>query len=143
MDSLTAVAPSWSSLLDFHATCGPEVGDIARLAGFDPDPEQQLVLDQLFAFDRHGASVAFEVGVIAPRQNLKTAVCKMAALGWLFAEWIVKGKPSLLGMLSGAVAGLAASATVFGYKGAFEQGLGAGAGFISIAVALLAVVVVW
>ncbi|MBK6690804.1 MAG: ABC transporter permease [Myxococcales bacterium] len=40
-------------------------------------------------------------------------------------------------VLSGAVAGLAASATVFGYKGAFEQGLGAGAGFISIAVALL------
>ena len=84
MDSLTAVAPSWSSLLDFHATCGPEVGDIARLAGFDPDPEQQLVLDQLFAFDRNGASVAFEVGVVAPRQNLKTAFCKMAALGWLF-----------------------------------------------------------
>ena len=43
-----------------------------------------MVLDQLFAFDRHGDSVAFETAVVAPRQNLKTAVCKMAALGWLF-----------------------------------------------------------
>jgi hypothetical protein len=84
MPSLTAVSPAWSSTLDYYQTCGPEVGEIAKLAGFDPDPEQQMVLDQLFAFDRHGASVAFEVGVVAPRQNLKTAVCKMAALGWLF-----------------------------------------------------------
>jgi simple sugar transport system permease protein len=41
-------------------------------------------------------------------------------------------------MLSGALAGLAASGTVLGYKGYFEQGLGAGAGFTGLAVALLA-----
>jgi simple sugar transport system permease protein len=40
-------------------------------------------------------------------------------------------------VLSGAVCGLAASATVLGFKGAYEQGLGAGAGFAGIAVALL------
>ena len=28
-----------------------------------------------------------------------------AALGWMFAEWIAKGKPSVLGCISGAVAG--------------------------------------
>ena len=28
-----------------------------------------------------------------------------AALGWMFAEWIAKGKPSVLGAISGAVAG--------------------------------------
>jgi simple sugar transport system permease protein len=38
---------------------------------------------------------------------------------------------------SGALAGLACSATVLGYKGYFEQGLGAGAGFGGLAVALL------
>jgi simple sugar transport system permease protein len=38
---------------------------------------------------------------------------------------------------SGACAGLASSATVLGYKGYFEAGLGAGAGFGGIAVALL------
>jgi len=31
-----------------------------------------------------------------------------AALGWMFAEWISKGKPSVLGIASGAVAGLVA-----------------------------------
>ena len=40
-------------------------------------------------------------------------------------------------VLSGAVAGLAALAPVLGYKGYFESGLGAGAGFGGIAVALL------
>lgn len=40
-------------------------------------------------------------------------------------------------MVSGAVAGLASSATVLGYKGYYEQGLGAGAGFTGLAVALL------
>jgi simple sugar transport system permease protein len=40
-------------------------------------------------------------------------------------------------VLSGAVAGLAAAAPVLGYKGYFEAGLGAGAGFGGVAVALL------
>jgi simple sugar transport system permease protein len=40
-------------------------------------------------------------------------------------------------LLSGAVAGLTATATVLGYKGYFESGLGAGAGFGGIAVAML------
>jgi simple sugar transport system permease protein len=40
-------------------------------------------------------------------------------------------------VLSGAVAGLASVAPVLGYKGYFESGLGAGAGFGGIAVALL------
>jgi simple sugar transport system permease protein len=39
--------------------------------------------------------------------------------------------------LSGALAGLTAGATVLGYKGYYEVGLGAGAGFSGIAVALL------
>jgi simple sugar transport system permease protein len=40
-------------------------------------------------------------------------------------------------LLSGAVVGLGATATVLGYKGYFESGLGAGAGFGGIAVAML------
>ncbi|HEY4116428.1 MAG TPA: hypothetical protein VGM56_01180 [Byssovorax sp.] len=40
-------------------------------------------------------------------------------------------------LLSGALAGLVSSATVLGYKGYDELGLGAGAGFTGIAVALL------
>lgn len=40
-------------------------------------------------------------------------------------------------LLSGALAGLASSATVLGYKGYFELGLGAGAGFGGLAVAMI------
>lgn len=40
-------------------------------------------------------------------------------------------------VLSGAIAGAASLSTVLGYKGYFEEGLGAGAGFTGLAVALL------
>jgi Amt family ammonium transporter len=40
-----------------------------------------------------------------------------AALSWLFSEWLVKGKPSLLGMVSGAVAGLVAVTPASGFAG--------------------------
>lgn len=40
-----------------------------------------------------------------------------AALAWLFAEWGTKGKPSLLGMVSGAVAGLVAITPASGFAG--------------------------
>ncbi len=38
-----------------------------------------------------------------------------AALGWMFAEWIGKGKPSALGAASGAVAGLVAITPASGF----------------------------
>jgi ammonium transporter, Amt family len=41
----------------------------------------------------------------------------VAAVTWLFAEWIMKGKPSLLGILSGAIAGLVAITPACGYVG--------------------------
>ena len=40
-----------------------------------------------------------------------------AAMSWMFAEWIVKGKPSLLGALSGCIAGLVAVTPASGYAG--------------------------
>jgi Amt family ammonium transporter len=38
-----------------------------------------------------------------------------AALAWMFAEWLVKGKPSVLGIASGAVAGLVAITPASGF----------------------------
>ncbi len=38
-----------------------------------------------------------------------------AALGWLFAEWVRHGKPSMLGGISGAVAGLVAITPASGF----------------------------
>jgi Amt family ammonium transporter len=52
-----------------------------------------------------------------------------AALAWMFAEWIVKGKPSVLGIISGAVAGLVAITPASGFvdpRGALIIGIAAG-----------------
>jgi len=52
-----------------------------------------------------------------------------AALGWMFAEWMVTKKPSVLGMLSGAVAGLVAITPASGFvdpRGALIIGVAAG-----------------
>jgi len=52
-----------------------------------------------------------------------------AVLSWTFAEWVLKGKPSMLGAASGAVAGLVAitpAAGNVGIPGAFVIGLAAG-----------------
>lgn len=40
-----------------------------------------------------------------------------AALSWLFTEWVIKGKPSMLGAASGAVAGLVAITPACGWVG--------------------------
>jgi len=53
----------------------------------------------------------------------------VAALTWFFAEWIFKGKPSLLGIISGAVAGLVGITPACGFvgiQGALVIGLAAG-----------------
>jgi Amt family ammonium transporter len=52
-----------------------------------------------------------------------------AALAWMFAEWIARGKPSVLGILSGAVAGLVAITPASGWvdaTGALVIGIVAG-----------------
>jgi len=40
-----------------------------------------------------------------------------ATLSWTFSEWIIKGKPSMLGAVSGAVAGLVAITPACGFVG--------------------------
>ena len=40
-----------------------------------------------------------------------------AGLSWIFVEWMIKGKPSLLGVTSGAVAGLVAVTPAAGFAG--------------------------
>jgi Amt family ammonium transporter len=54
-----------------------------------------------------------------------------AALAWMFAEWLVKGKPSVLGIASGAVAGLVAITPASGFvapMGSIIIGIAAGVG---------------
>ncbi|CAO3441952.1 ammonium transporter [Azospirillum largimobile] len=68
-----------------------------------------------------------------PRAGMAMAATHIAtagaAMGWLFAEWIVKGKPSILGIISGAVAGLVAVTPAAGFvdpTGAIIIGIVAG-----------------
>src|SRR6478672_10164721 len=52
-----------------------------------------------------------------------------AALAWMFAEWMTRGKPSVLGIISGAVAGLVAITPASGFvnpAGSLVIGLVAG-----------------
>ncbi len=54
-----------------------------------------------------------------------------AALAWMFAEWVVHGKPSVLGIISGAVTGLVAITPACGSvgpMGALAIGAAAGVG---------------
>ena len=60
-----------------------------------------------------------------------------AALSWMFAEWLARGKPSVLGIVSGAVAGLVAITPASGFVmpgGALVIGIAAGIGCFVAAV---------
>lgn len=80
-----------------------------------------------FGFNAGSAVAAGDrAGMAMAVTQIATAV---AALGWMFAEWIVRGKPTLLGMTSGAVAGLVAITPASGFvdpMGALWIGLAAG-----------------
>ncbi len=58
---------------------------------------------------------------------LVTQICAAAAaLAWMFAEWMTHGKPSVLGIASGAIAGLVVITPAAGFvdpKGALMMGL--------------------
>src|SRR5258707_5125080 len=63
-----------------------------------------------------GSAVAADgrAGMAMAATQIATAA---AALGWMFAEWIVKSKPTVLGIASGAVAGLVAITPASGFVG--------------------------
>jgi Amt family ammonium transporter len=63
-----------------------------------------------------GSAVAADgrAGMAMVATQIATAA---AALSWMFAEWIIKGKPSVLGIASGAVAGLVAITPASGFVG--------------------------
>jgi Amt family ammonium transporter len=98
---------------------GPRTG-----FGKEPMPPHNLVLTVIgacmlwvgwFGFNA-GSAVAADgrAGMAMLVTQLATAV---GALAWMFAEWIRRGKPSVLGMVSGAVAGLVAITPASGFVG--------------------------
>ncbi|WP_374358829.1 ammonium transporter [Pseudoduganella danionis] len=64
------------------------------------------------------AGSALEAGDVAALAFVNTLLATAAAtMSWLFGEWIMKGKPSMLGAASGAVAGLVAITPACGFVG--------------------------
>ena len=76
-----------------------------------------------------GSNLEASGGAVLAMLNTFVATAA-AALSWLFVEWAAKGKPSLLGAVSGAVAGLVAVTPASGFAGPMGSivlGLAAGA----------------
>jgi len=77
-----------------------------------------------------GSELAADGLAGAAMMNTQVATAA-AALAWMFAEWIIVKKPSVLGIISGAVAGLVAVTPASGFvnpTGAFIIGIVAGVG---------------
>jgi Amt family ammonium transporter len=68
-----------------------------------------------FGFNAGSALEASGGAALAMVNTWVATAC--AALSWMFAEWIIKGKPSMLGAASGAVAGLVAITPAAGFVG--------------------------
>jgi Amt family ammonium transporter len=83
-----------------------------------------------FGWFGFNAGSALEANASAALAFLNTYLATACAvLAWTAAEWILKGKPSMLGAASGAVAGLVAitpAAGNVGVSGAFAIGIAAG-----------------
>ena len=85
-----------------------------------------------------GSAVASNALAGAAMINTQVATAG-AALAWMFAEWMIHKKPSVLGIISGAVAGLVAVTPASGFvnpTGALIIGIVAGVGCYIFAVHL-------
>ena len=105
--------------------------------GTEPMAPHNLVLSVIgasllwvgwFGFNAGSATAAngTNAGMAMAVTQIATAT---AALTWMFVEWAIKGKPSVLGIISGAVAGLVAITPASGFvdpRGALIIGIAAG-----------------
>jgi ammonium transporter, Amt family len=104
--------------------------------GSEPMAPHNLVLSVIgasllwvgwFGFNAGSATAAnARAGMAMTVTQIATAT---AALSWMFAEWVTRGKPSVLGIISGAVAGLVAITPASGFvdpRGALIIGIAVG-----------------
>jgi Amt family ammonium transporter len=104
--------------------------------GKEPMPPHSLTMTMIgasllwfgwFGFNAGSALEANGSAALAFMNTYLATAC--AVLSWTFTEWLIKGKPSMLGAASGAVAGLVAitpAAGNVGISGAFAIGIGVG-----------------
>jgi Amt family ammonium transporter len=100
---------------------------VGRRTGYGKElmPPHSLVMTMIGAsllwvgwFGFNAGSGLEATGAAAGVAMLNTFVATAAAaLSWMFTEWLVKGKASLLGALSGCIAGLVAVTPAAGFAG--------------------------
>ena len=99
---------------------------VGKRTGYGKDlmPPHSLVMTMIGASLLWVGWMGFNVGSnleatgVAGLAMLNTFVATCAAaLAWMFAEWMIKGKASLLGIVTGAVAGLVAVTPAAGFAG--------------------------
>ena len=66
-------------------------------------------------FGFNAGSAVGSNGLAGMAMSVTQIATAAAALGWMFAEWITHGKPTVLGIISGAVAGLVAITPASGF----------------------------
>jgi ammonium transporter, Amt family len=99
---------------------------VGKRVGFGKElmPPHSLTLNMIgasllwvgwFGFNA-GSNLEASGGAVLAMTNTFVATAA-AALAWMFVEWMGKGKPSLLGAVTGAVAGLVAVTPASGYAG--------------------------
>ncbi len=89
-----------------------------------------------FGFNAGSALAADNIAVLAFMNTHLAA--GLAALSWAFAEWVFQGKPTTLGAVSGAVAGLVAITPAAGFVPVWSSIIiGIGAGIICYLAVLL------
>jgi Amt family ammonium transporter len=104
--------------------------------GKEPFPPHNLTLSLVGAsllwvgwFGFNAGSAVAANGLAGMAMAVTQIATAAAGLSWMFVEWMVKGKPSVLGIISGAVAGLVAITPASGFvdpMGALIIGLIAG-----------------
>ncbi|MBM3533109.1 MAG: ammonium transporter [Alphaproteobacteria bacterium] len=112
---------------------------IGKRRGYPKEPftPHNLVLTLLGAsllwvgwFGFNAGSAVAANGAAGMAMAVTQIAAAAAALAWMFIEWAAKGKPSVLGIVSGAIAGLVAVTPASGFvapSGALVIGLAAGA----------------
>jgi Amt family ammonium transporter len=106
--------------------------------GHEPMPPHNLPMTVMgagllwFGWFGFNAGSAISAGALATSAFVATnTATAAAALGWMFTEWATRGKPTVLGAASGAVAGLVAITPASGYVGPMSSIIiGAVAGFL-------------
>ncbi|HWF48947.1 MAG TPA: ammonium transporter, partial [Bryobacteraceae bacterium] len=97
---------------------------LGKRVGFPKEPMKphNLVLSMIGACLLWVGWFGFNAGSAVNASGLATSAfvathfgAAAAALGWMFAEWFKQGKPSMLGAISGAVAGLVAITPASGF----------------------------